>query len=98
MTQDLRNRYLDGNMHPVDALAFVRKQISEMKKIEDDLKAQIMADKTMRLGDLHEAEVVTVSQNRICREAVRNIVGNLDLVRRVKKYKAIKVTPIEASK
>jgi hypothetical protein len=97
MTQDLRNRYLDGNMHPVDALAFVRKQISEMKKIEDDLKAQIMADNALRVGDLYEAEVVTLSQNRVCREAIRAIVGDLDRVRRVKKYKAIKVTPIEAS-
>jgi hypothetical protein len=82
MTQDLSNRYLNGNMHAVDALASVREQIAELKKIEAELREQILDQPSDRVGDMYKAEVVLSAQNRICQDKIKELIGNVQKVKR----------------
>lgn len=82
MTQDLSNRYLNGNMHAVDALASVRDQIAELKKIEANLRDQILDKPSDRVGSMHKAEVVLSAQNRICQDKIKELIGDVDKVKK----------------
>jgi hypothetical protein len=82
MTKDLPNRYVDGNMHPADALASVREQIAELKKVEAKLRDDILADTSIRRGDLYLAEVVSSEQNRICQKKIKELIGDVEKVKK----------------
>ena len=82
MTKDLPNRYTDGNMHPADALASVRDQIAELKKVEANLRQEILNDPSIRKGDLYVAEVMTSEQNRICQKKIKQLIGDVSKVKK----------------
>jgi hypothetical protein len=93
MTKDLSNLYLNGNMHTADALASVREQIAELKKIEVELRDEILSQPHDRVGDMHKAEVVLSAQNRICQDKIKELIGDVDLVK-----KPIEVTVVRLHK
>jgi len=82
MTSNLSSRYLDGNMHPADALAEVRQQMAELKKIEAELREQILSDVSSRSGQMYKAEVVLSAQRRIDPAAVAELIGDMEKVKR----------------
>lgn len=82
MTDNLFNRYLNGNMHPADALAAVREQMSDLKKIEAQLREHILCQPGDRTGSMHKAEVVLSSQRRIDPAAVAELIGDIEQVKK----------------
>lgn len=82
MTKDLLNRYIDGNMHPADALASIRDQIAELKKVETKLRDNILADPAIRKGDLYLAEVTSSAQKRICQKKIKELIGDVEKVKK----------------
>lgn len=98
MTQDLSNRYLNGNMHAVDALASVREQIAELKKIEADLRDQILDQPSDRVGDMYKAEVVLSAQNRICQDKIKELIGDVDQVKKLVEVTIVRVNKMRARK
>ena len=98
MTQDLSNRYLNGNIHPVDALASVREQIAELKKIEAELREKILDQPSDRVGDMHKAEVILSAQNRICQDKIKELIGDVDQVKKLVEVTVVRVSKIGAHK
>jgi hypothetical protein len=96
MTQDLSNRYLNGNMHTADALASVREEIAELKKIEAELRDEILSNPHDRVGDMHKAQVVLSAQNRICQDKIKELIGDVDLVRKMVEVTVVRVNKIGA--
>jgi hypothetical protein len=82
MTNNLSNRYLNGNMHPADALAEVREQMAELKKIEAELRDQILSNQYDRSGQMFKAEVVMSAQRRIDPAAVAAMIGDIEKVKK----------------
>jgi len=82
MTSNLSSRYLDGNMHPADALVEVRQQMAELKKIEAELREQILSDVSSRSGQMYKAEVVLSAQRRIDPAAVAELIGDMEKVKK----------------
>ena len=97
MTQNLFNRYVDGNMHPVDALASVREQIAELKKIEAELRQQILDSPEDRRGHMYVAEVVLGSQRRICQAKIKKLLGSVDAVKKNANVTTLRVFKLEQS-
>mgnify|MGYP000376563679 CR=1 FL=1 len=98
MTQDLSNRYLNGNLHPADALASVREQIAELKKIEAELREEILSRPDDRAGDMHKAEVVLSAQNRICQNKIKELIGDVEMVKRPFEVTVVRLQKIGARK
>jgi len=96
MTKDLSNRYLNGNMHTADALASVREEIAELKKIEAELRDEILSQPDNRVGDMYKAEVVLSAQNRICQDKIKELIGDVDLVRKLVEVTVVRVNKIGA--
>ena len=94
MTKELPNRYVDGNMHPADALASVREQIAELKKVEAKLRDDILADPSTRKGDLYVAEVVSSEQNRICQKKIKELIGDVEKVKKPTQVTFVRVFKI----
>ena len=95
MTKDLSNRYLNGNMHPVDALASVREQITELKKIEAELRDQVLESPKDRRGQIYIAEVLLGSQKRICQEKIKKLLGSVDVVKKNVDVTTVRVFKLE---
>jgi len=98
MTKDLPNRYVDGNMHPADALASVREEIAELKKVEAKLREDILADPGIRKGDLYVAEVVSSEQNRICQKKIKELIGDVEKVKKPTEVTFVRVFKIGEQK
>jgi len=96
MTKDLSNRYLNGNMHTADALASVREEIAELKKIEAELRDEILSQPDNRVGDMYKADVVLSAQNRICQDKIKELIGDVDLVRKLVEVTVVRVNKIGA--
>lgn len=97
MTNNLSNRYLNGNMHPADALADVREQMAELKKIEAELREQILSQPSDRVGSMHKAEVVLSSQRRIDPAAVAELIGDIEKVKKAFDVTFVLLKKIEVS-
>jgi NAD-specific glutamate dehydrogenase len=80
MTQDLRNQYLGGNMHPADAMHEVRKEIKKLQSIEKKLRKILVENEDMRVGEWAEAVVNLCMVKRIDHEKVRQVVADLSSV------------------
>ena len=80
MTQDLRNRYLDGNMHPADALYELREELRMLDGIEKKLRAILADNEDMRVGDWAEAKVENVMVKRLDRTKVEAVVSDMSSV------------------
>ena len=93
MTQHLSFHPANGNMHAVDELASVREKIAELKKIEAELRDRVLNNPYDRVGDIYQAEVMQSTQSRICQEKVKELVGDLDRVK-----KSVDVTFVRLNK
>ena len=93
MTQHLSFHQANGNMHAVDALASVREKIAELKKVEAELREQVLSNPYDRVGEMYEAEVMQSSQSRVCQEKLKELIGDLDKVK-----KSVDVTVVRVNK
>lgn len=98
MTQYLSFQRANGNMHAVDALASVREKIAELKKVEAELRDRVMSNPYDRVGEMYEAEVMQSSQNRICQEKLKELIGDLDKVKKSVDVTFVRVSKIGAAK
>jgi FtsZ-binding cell division protein ZapB len=94
MAQNLYSHHVNGNMHAVDALASVREKIAELKKIEADLRDQILSSPQDRVGDIYKADVVLSAQNRICQEKIVELIGDIEKVKRPVEVTIVRVIKI----
>lgn len=81
MQQDARRQYIEGNMHPVDAIVEVRKKIRELKAVEDELRQSIVEGKNF-VGDMFVAEVTETTQMRVSQKAIEELIGDVEKVKR----------------
>jgi len=98
MTQDLRNRYLDGNMHPADAMHEVREQIKKLQSVEKKLRKILIENEDMRTGEWAEALVNVWVVSRIDHEKVRQVVSDLSTVITEKETPYVRVKKIGKKK
>jgi hypothetical protein len=78
MTQDLINRYLEGNMHPADAFAEVRAELSKLKKVDDLLRQKMIDNPDLRQSETVEVDVEVKLLKRLDRAKVAQVVGSLN--------------------
>lgn len=95
MTNNLPNRYLNGNMHPADALAAVREEIAQLKKIEEELRDTLLEQPSDRIGQMYVAEVVLSAQSRICQKKIRQLIGNVEKVKKLVSVTMVRVKKME---
>lgn len=80
MTQDLINRYLEGNMHPADAFAEIRAELSKLKKVDDLLRQKMIDNPDLRKSETVEVDVEVKRLKRLDREKVARVVSSLTSV------------------
>ena len=80
MTENLYNRYLDGNTHPADAMARLYRDIKALEVVKQRLRAEMIKNPKQRVGKEHEVIVEDYKVTKLDAGKVMQFVDDLRLV------------------
>lgn len=83
------------NMPLADAYAEIGKEIKKLEKRRDAMRKQAIEDESQRYGDRHWLDVSVTDVRRVSVEAIEELIGDVDKVRRAVPTTFVRIRRVE---